>query len=226
MRFLVIGGHAVIEHGFRRGTEDADILISRNDRDAWTKIVTDLGYKMIRDGGAFMQFESPEPAQWDPDLMLVPAVTFGRLLATAKPATLEDAAVVVPSLAHLLALKIHALKHGRGLRTLKDMTDVAQLLSVNRIDPNSAWCGNCLKNTVTWNCMNESSDYSLRESRSIYGNTGELEFPDWSGHLPHRSRVSNDAWLAYCRSNLAKIRASPGYAEGRGQDGINTEFRL
>jgi len=53
-----------------------------------------------------------------------------------------------------------------------------------------------------------------------------LEFPDWSGHLPHRSRVSNDAWLAYCRSNLAKIRASPGYAEGRGQDGINTEFRL
>jgi len=53
-----------------------------------------------------------------------------------------------------------------------------------------------------------------------------LEFPDWSGHLPHRSRVSNDAWLAYCRSNLAKIRTSPGYAEGRKQDGIATEFRL
>jgi len=139
LRFLVIGGHAVIEHGFQRGTEDADILISRDDRDAWTKIVAHLGYKLIRDGGAFLQFESPDPSQWDLDLMLVPAETFGRLLASAKPATLEGVAVVVPSLAQLLALKIHALKHGRGLRTLKDMTDVAQLLSVNRIDPNSAW---------------------------------------------------------------------------------------
>jgi len=71
-----------------------------------------------------------------------------------------------------------------------------------------------------------TADYSLRESRSIYGNTGELEFPDWSGLLPHRSRVSNDTWLAYCRSNLAKIRTRPGYAEGRKQDGISTEFRL
>jgi len=74
--------------------------------------------------------------------------------------------------------------------------------------------------------MNESSDYSLKESWSIYGNAGELEFPDWSGQLPHRSRVSNDTWLAYCRSNLAKIRSSPGYAVGRKQDGIATEFRL
>jgi hypothetical protein len=74
--------------------------------------------------------------------------------------------------------------------------------------------------------MNESSDYSLKESRLIYGNAGELEFPDWSGHLPHRSRVSNDTWLAYCRSNLAKIRTSPGYAERRSQHGITTEFRL
>jgi len=53
-----------------------------------------------------------------------------------------------------------------------------------------------------------------------------LEFPDWSGQLPHRSRVSNDAWLAYCRSNLAKIRTSPGYAEGRRQNGVSAEFRL
>ena len=74
--------------------------------------------------------------------------------------------------------------------------------------------------------MNESSNYSLEESRLIYGNAGELEFPDWSGHLPHRSRVSNDAWLAHCRSNLANLRISPGYAEGRKQDGIAAEFRF
>ncbi len=74
--------------------------------------------------------------------------------------------------------------------------------------------------------MNESSDYSLKESRSIHGNAGELEFPDWSGPLPRRSRLSNDVWLAYCLSNLAKIRNGPGYSEGRKQDGISTESRL
>ena len=58
--------------------------------------------------------------------------------------------------------------------------------------------------------MNESLDYSLKEFRSIHENAGELEFPDWSGQLPRRSRVSNDAWLAYCRSNLANLRISPG----------------
>jgi hypothetical protein len=83
--------------------------------------------------------ESKQPQQWNLDLMLVPEDTFARLLEAAKPANLEGAAVVVPSLEHLLALKIHALKHGHGLRVLKDMTDVAQLMTVNRVDPKSAW---------------------------------------------------------------------------------------
>jgi hypothetical protein len=54
----------------------------------------------------------------------------------------------------------------------------------------------------------------------------DLEFPDWSGQLPHRSRVSNDRWLEYCRSNLHKLRAYPGYAERRRRNGIPVEFTL
>jgi hypothetical protein len=53
-----------------------------------------------------------------------------------------------------------------------------------------------------------------------------LEFPDWSGKLPHRSRVPNDEWLAYLRSNLPKLRATPGYWERRRQNGIPVEFTL
>jgi predicted nucleotidyltransferase len=139
VRFVVIGGHAVIEHGFQRGTEDADILIRKEDRGVWCEIVHTLGYKMFRDGGNFIQFESNQPDQWDLDVMLVPQPTFDRLIAAAQTATLEGAAVMVPSLEHLLALKVHALKHGHGLRVLKDTTDVAELLLVNRVDPKSAW---------------------------------------------------------------------------------------
>ena len=70
--------------------------------------------------------------------------------------------------------------------------------------------------------MNESSN-SLREAPPVVSTT-DLEFPDWSGQLPHRSRVSNDRWLNYCRSNLAKLRAYPGYAERRRRNGIPVEF--
>lgn len=139
LRFLVIGGHAVIEHGFQRGTEDADILVSKDDRIHWMEIIVRLGYKLIRDCGTFLQFEPVDPSQWDLDLMLVATDVFERLHASAKAAKLEGAAVVVPSLEHLLALKVHAMKHGNGLRALKDTTDVAQLLSVNRIDPQAVW---------------------------------------------------------------------------------------
>jgi hypothetical protein len=139
LTYLVIGGHAVIEHGFQRGTEYAALLARKEDRAKWQSLLENLGYRVIHDGATFLQFESREPGEWNVDLMLVPADTFARLLESAKPAHLEGASVVVPSLEHLLSLKIHALKHGQGLRVLKDMTDVAQLLSVNRVDPRADW---------------------------------------------------------------------------------------
>jgi predicted nucleotidyltransferase len=143
--FLVIGGHAVIEHGYQRGTEDADILISKSDRAAWQEIVVSCGYTFVHDGGAFLQFK-PDGSDgvdcWDLDLMLVSATVFMRLLAAAEPARIEGAAVSIPSLEHLIALKAHALKNGKGLRVLKDMTDVAELLKFRRVDPNSVWLKN------------------------------------------------------------------------------------
>lgn len=129
----------MIEHGFQRGTEDADILVSKEDRAVWLEIVTGIGYTLFRDAGTFLQFDSADPIQWELDLMLVPADSFARLVEAAKPAKLEGTAVAVPSLEHLIALKVHAMKNARGLRILKDMTDVAQLLSLNRIDAGSAW---------------------------------------------------------------------------------------
>lgn len=139
VRFLVIGGHAVIEHGFQRGTEDADILVSKKERGTWIEIVSALHYTLLRDAGTFLQFEPPAETDWDLDLMLVPAESFARLLAAGKMATLEGAAVIVPSLEHLIGLKVHAMKNARGLRILKDMTDVAQLLNLNGVNVNSAW---------------------------------------------------------------------------------------
>ena len=74
--------------------------------------------------------------------------------------------------------------------------------------------------------MSESSNYSLKETALRYGDADPLAFPDWRGQLPHRSRVSNDQWLDYCRSNLPKLRQHPGHAQQRQQNGIAPEFVL
>lgn len=42
--FLVIGGHAVIQHGFYRATEDADILVRRSDRAVGSLNSRSLGF--------------------------------------------------------------------------------------------------------------------------------------------------------------------------------------
>lgn len=70
--------------------------------------------------------------------------------------------------------------------------------------------------------MSESASSLLRDTPG----DEPLGLPDWSGQVPHRSRVSNDEWLAYCRSNLPKLRARPGYGQTRRQDGIAAEFAL
>jgi len=139
LTFLVIGGHAVIEHGFQRGTQDVDILVCKNDRTRWLRLAEGLGYGVFHDGGSFVQFEASDASQWNLDVMFVAAETFERIRAAAQPAELEGVSVSLPSLEHLLSLKVHALKHGHGLRVLKDMTDVAELLLVNRVDPRAPW---------------------------------------------------------------------------------------
>lgn len=142
LRFMVIGGHAVIEHGFHRGTEDVDILVSKIKRNEWIRCVEGLGYQLWRDGGTFLQFNPDKDEEWELDLMLVPEDVFERLLTGGRPATLEQATVVIPNLEHLIALKVHALKNGHGLRVLKDITDIAQLLRLNRVDARTEWVKN------------------------------------------------------------------------------------
>jgi predicted nucleotidyltransferase len=57
--------------------------------------------------------------------------------AAAKEVQIEDLSFLVPCLDHLLALKLHALKHGPSRRGYKDLMDVLSLVDANRIDVRS-----------------------------------------------------------------------------------------
>ena len=134
--FLVVGGYAVMAHGFSRTTLDLDLLIARANRDGWIQLLESLGYKLWQDGRTFCQF-TPPPAEQAVDLMIVADDSFARMAADAGDTGEGNARAKVVSLLHLLALKCHAIKHGHPGRVEKDVDDVLRLIEVNLLDVNS-----------------------------------------------------------------------------------------
>jgi hypothetical protein len=133
--FLIAGGHAVITHGFPRSTFDLDLIVRRTDRESWLRVVEGLGYRLHREGNAFIQLDAAGAESFPLDLMLVNDPTFSQMHANSLPAPVDVPGLRVVSLLHLLALKCHAIRHGHAGRIVKDAEDVIQLIQVNRLDP-------------------------------------------------------------------------------------------
>ena len=66
--------------------------------------------------------------------MLVRDTTFGPMFAAGHEADLYGVRSFIPSLEHLLMLKLHALKNSRIDRFLKDFLDVEHLIRINKLD--------------------------------------------------------------------------------------------
>jgi hypothetical protein len=134
LEFLIIGGHAVNEYGYSRETFDLDLLTRRTQQDAWMIFLTELGFMLFVEHATFVQLKAPKHFVWPVDLMLVNDQTFAKMVAEAQAIQIGSARAKVPKLQHLIALKVHALKHTRIHRFMKDFQDVVGLIDVNHLD--------------------------------------------------------------------------------------------
>ncbi|MGD0262475.1 MAG: hypothetical protein ABSD29_22150 [Verrucomicrobiota bacterium] len=133
---LLIGGYAVMAHGFVRATDDLDLLVQGSRRDQWRRLLEGLGMSVYRETPAFMQFNPPPGAGLPVDLMFVADEVFERMRADAEQASVEEVSFGIVSLLHLIALKCHAIQHGKPLRRLKDTEDLIQLITLNGLNLN------------------------------------------------------------------------------------------
>jgi hypothetical protein len=131
--YLVIGGYAVIAHGYPRLTFDFDLAVERTRQADWLSCVAALGYTVHHDGGAFLQLRSSQHS-WEVDLMLLNDDTFQKLFHGSVEKLAGGVTVRFPSVEHLIALKVHALKHTHTRRFLKDFQDVVELVLRNKIN--------------------------------------------------------------------------------------------
>lgn len=113
-------------------TFDVDFLVRKSDRTEWIRRVINAGFHCRAETDNFAQFSATDQTA-DFDLMFVGDPVFERMHATRLEVDVGSVRAPVPSLQHLIALKLHALRHSPELRMSKDASDIEMLLRRHRI---------------------------------------------------------------------------------------------
>ena len=135
LRFLLIGGNAMIAYGVQRETADLDLLVRRDEVPGWRALFLGRGYSVFHDGGHFIQFSPPSEGAWPTDLLMVNDPTFLKMEAASRQFLLWQQDWRIPAPVHMVAMKLHALKHGPKHRHLRDFLDVVEIIQAQRLDP-------------------------------------------------------------------------------------------
>lgn len=131
---LVCGGHAVNAHQVIRKTGDLDLVVRERDVPEWRTHLVGFGYGVFHEDTAFLQLRPPTTTGWPIDLVVVDDGTFDAMKGAARPFTFGGATCLIPSVEHLIAMKLHAIRFGGEARMRKDGIDVVELAEVNGID--------------------------------------------------------------------------------------------
>jgi hypothetical protein len=70
----------------------------------------------------------------DVDFMFVDQDTLTKILKESQAIEIAKQKFLVPSLDHLIALKLHSIKHNRKLRLTRDLPDIINLIKINEVN--------------------------------------------------------------------------------------------
>lgn len=132
--FLLVGGFAVNYYQATRFTADVDLLTMDENFERASRILGKEGYQCIAKNNLFARFESSDPNAMDLDIMFVDKKTMSGILKEAKEAEIRGDKFRVPSLNHLIALKLHSIKYNPENREYRDLWDIVELIKRNRVN--------------------------------------------------------------------------------------------
>lgn len=132
--YLVVGGCAVNMHGYTRHTDDLDVMIELKHADAAAACLTPLGYREQRSDTRFSRLIPDSPLNAVVDLLYADESTFSKMMAASLSVRTGSVEHRVPAAEHLIAMKLHALLHGREQRRSKDTQDIIELARACSLD--------------------------------------------------------------------------------------------
>jgi len=143
---VLVGGFAVNYYKVTRQTADVDFLIAKED---FEKIVPSLkgeGYKMDFAQDVFARLKGNRLYLMDLDFMFVDRKTLIEIIAHGRRISVAGQKLIVPCLNHLIALKLHSIKHNPRMRESKDLPDIINLARINEVNiKSSEFRALCLK---------------------------------------------------------------------------------
>lgn len=130
---VLIGGFAVNYYKVTRQTADVDFLIIQEDFKKMLSLLKEEGYKVDYAQEVFTRLKSNKFYLMDLDFMFVDKETLDKIIKESKKIFIAGEKFIVPSLKHLIALKLHSLKYSLKLRENKDLPDIIELIRINKL---------------------------------------------------------------------------------------------
>ena len=134
--WMVVGGWALAAHGVARQTFDLDVVIAKADGRKAEAALETCGYALLGRSALMSRYRSSTPGSPDIDVLAIDPATMATLGKEAIITALGSENIRVPTLMHLLAMKIHAFKSDPTRRT-KDVSDIVSLVRANGVSPSS-----------------------------------------------------------------------------------------
>ncbi len=113
-----------------RQTLDVDCLICDADRGRAVELFEKEGFAVTAETESFVRLHHESVHMMDLDLLLVDAETLSEMLRESLPVSIGSRDLRMPCLAHVIALKLHAVKNDPK-RELRDLSDIVDLLRAN-----------------------------------------------------------------------------------------------
>lgn len=131
---ILIGGFAVNYYRVTRQTADVDFLITKDDFKKIIVLLEEAGYKKELVQENFAQLKSTQISLLDVDFMFVDQDTLTKILKESREIEIAKQKFLVPSLDHLIALKLHSIKYNPKLRLTRDLPDIINLIKINEVN--------------------------------------------------------------------------------------------
>ena len=143
---VLIGGFAVNYYKVSRQTADVDFLITKEDFEKIELLLKKEGFKKDYEQEVFARLLGNSSYLMDVDFMFVDKDTLDKIIKEGKEISIAGQKFMVPSLNHLIALKLHAIKYNSRIREYKDLPDIIQLVRINKLNvKDPIFKGLCLK---------------------------------------------------------------------------------
>jgi hypothetical protein len=124
---VLIGGFALHFYGVDRQTMDVDFLVSPEDFAKLEHRLAGGGYHPGERSDLFARFVPSEKPKLTVDFLFADSGTMERIRAEGKTVDIAGREFVVPSIRHMVALKIHAVRQNPARKAV-DLADIASLI--------------------------------------------------------------------------------------------------